>query len=148
MMRDPIDVGYIANGIQVIEEDVDSIGFTGYGRHVDCTCRARAQMQHACIELATTLDSFPRKMLVRMSVGGPAMRLECNAVVPAIFASNGAHCCERTAMSLGYTTTPNRPYYLPCDGDSLVATCRRQVSMTMIDVQLDSLMRIDCVILH
>jgi hypothetical protein len=74
------------------------------------------------------------------------MRLECIVVVQAMFASNGAQCCERVAMSLGYKTTSNRPYYLPCDDDSLVATCRRQVSMTMIAVQLDSLMRIDCVI--
>ena len=76
------------------------------------------------------------------------MRLECIVVARAMFASNGAQCCERSAMSLGYTTTLNRPNYLPCDGDALVATCRRPVSMTMIAVQLDSLMRIDCVILH
>jgi hypothetical protein len=75
------------------------------------------------------------------------MRLECIVVVRAMFASNGAQRCERSAMSLGYTTTPNRSQYLPCDGDSLVATCRGQVSMTMIAVQLDSLMRIDSVIL-
>jgi hypothetical protein len=76
------------------------------------------------------------------------MRLECIVVVHAMFASNGAQCCERDAMSLGYTTTPNWPHYLPCDDDSLVAKCRRQVSMTMIAVQLDSLMRIDFVIVH
>jgi hypothetical protein len=75
------------------------------------------------------------------------MRLECIVVVRAMFASNGAQRCERSAMSLGYTTPPNCPHNLPCDGDSLVATCCRQVSMTMIAVQLDSLMRIDCVIL-
>jgi hypothetical protein len=104
-------------------------------------------MQHACIELATTLDSFGRYMLARMCAAGPPMRLKCIVVVQAIFARNGAQRCERSAMSLGYTTTPNWPHYLPCDDDSLVATCRRQVSMTMIAVQLDSLMRIDCVIL-
>jgi hypothetical protein len=59
------------------------------------------------------------------------MRLECIVVVRAMFASNGAQRCERSAMSWGYTTTPNWSYYLPCDDDSLVATCRRQVSMTM-----------------
>jgi hypothetical protein len=64
-------------------------------------------MQHACIELATTLDSFRRYMLARMSVGGPAMRLEYIVVVQAILASNGAQRCERSAMLLGYTTTPN-----------------------------------------
>jgi hypothetical protein len=76
------------------------------------------------------------------------MRLECIVVAQAMFALNGAHCCERAVMSLEYTTTPNRPNYLPCDDDSLVATCRRPVSMTKIAVQLDSLMRINCVILH
>jgi hypothetical protein len=75
------------------------------------------------------------------------MRLECIVVVRAMFASNGAQRCERSAMSWGYTTTPNWSYYLPCDDDSLVATCRRQVSTTMTAVQLDSLMRIDFVIL-
>jgi hypothetical protein len=86
-------------------------------------------------------------MLAKNSVEGPPVRLECIVVVQAMFASNGAQRCERSAMSLGYTTTPNWPHYLPCDDDSLVAKCRRQVSMTMIAVQLDSLMRIDCVIL-
>jgi hypothetical protein len=76
------------------------------------------------------------------------MRLECIVVVQAMFASDGAQRCQRSAISLGYTTTPNLPYYLPCDGDALVATCRRPVSMTMIAVQLDPLMRIDCVIVH
>jgi hypothetical protein len=104
-------------------------------------------MQRACIELVTTSHTFRRFIIARMSVKGPPMRLERIVVVQAIFACNGAQRCERSAMSLGYTTTPNWPHYLPCDDDSLVAKCRRPASMTMIAVQLDSLMRIDCVIL-
>jgi hypothetical protein len=83
-------------------------------------------MQHVCIELATTLDSFRRYMLAKNSVVGPPVRLECIVVVQAMFASNGAQRCERVAMSLGYKTTTNWPHNLPCDGDALVATCRRQ----------------------
>jgi hypothetical protein len=60
------------------------------------------------------------------------MRLECIVVVRAMFASNGAQRCERSAMSFWYKTTLNWPHYLPCDGDSLVATCRRPLSMTMM----------------
>jgi hypothetical protein len=50
-------------------------------------------MQRACIELATTVDSFQRYMLAKNSVAGPPVRLECIVVVQAMFASNGAQCC-------------------------------------------------------